>query len=177
VRLMVEEITGQIAGKIEIKGVVVGLLAALPVTELRGAIPYGVFVLKMNLFKAFAYALIGNLLPVPFLLLFLEKLKWWAEKYRLPRRAFNWWFDRVDRKKGLVERYGWIGLALFVAVPLPGTGAWTGSVAAILLRRSFGKAVSAIMCGVIIAGCVIALLTYLVEIGILKSGWVFLRAV
>lgn len=124
------------------------LISMLPVIELRGGLPAGV-AMGLPLREAFFAALLGNLLPVPFIILFA----------RLGR-----WVDRIERKawskSDKVVRYQAWGLLLFVAVPLPGTGAWTGALIAALLDLRLKLAVPAITAGVFLAGIIISLLTY-----------------
>jgi len=134
---------------------VVGL-AALPVFELRGAIPLGVS-LGMPLASLYFLALLGNLIPVLPLLLFFKYFFHHLENIKFLGKFFKWWFRRVERKSKLVERWGFWGLVLFVAIPMPVTGAWTGTVAATLFEIRMRKAFLAILIGVAIAGIVVGL--------------------
>ena len=128
--------------------------AAAPISELRGAIPLGL-TFTDNWPLVFLIAFIGNLLPVPFLLLFLGPVTDLLSKIGIFEKIINFVF-RISRRRGrIVERYGAIGLTLFVAVPLPVTGAWTGSIVAFLLGMKFRKAFPAIVLGVFIAGIIV----------------------
>jgi len=140
------------------KEVAVVVLAALPVSELRGSIPLG---LAMNFtpLKTYLLSFVGNMLPVVPLLFFLQPI---SEKLRhIPvfERFFNWLFERTRKKASLIEKFEAFGLILFVAIPLPVTGAWTGCVAATLFKIRFRYAFLAIMLGVIIAGVVVMALS------------------
>ena len=133
------------------------VLAALPVSELRGAIPYAMTVGGMGWQKAFVLSVIGNFLPVLPILLLLESVSNWLRRYPLWDRFFTWLFERTRRKGRLVERFEAVGLVLFVAIPLPVTGAWTGCVAAFIFKITLKFALPAIFCGILIAGTVVTL--------------------
>ena len=139
--------------------VVTLILAAMPVSELRGAIPFAVLVGGMPWPAAYVLSVIGNLLPVPFLLLGLEPASKWLRRWRIWDRFFDWLFARTRRRGGLVERYGALGVMLFVAIPLPVTGAWTGSVAAFIFGVRPRLAFPAVIGGVLIAGVIVTLAT------------------
>jgi uncharacterized membrane protein len=132
------------------------IVAMLPIIELRGAIPYALGV-GMPWPEAYLLAVIGNLVPVVPLLLFLGPVSDWLQRMPIFGRFFDWVFARTRRRSGVIERYGPIGLALFVAIPLPITGAWTGSAAAYLFGFPFKKAFPSITVGVLIAGGVVTL--------------------
>ena len=134
---------------------VVGV-AALPVLELRGAIPLG-FSLGVPLGRLYFLAFLGNLIPVLPLLLFFKYFFHHLENIKFIGKFFKWWFRRVERKSKLVERWGFWGLVLFVAIPLPITGAWTGTAAATLFEIRIKKAFLAILLGVAIAGVIVSL--------------------
>ena len=133
------------------------LLAALPISELRGAIPYAITVGGMSWQKAFALSVVGNFLPVVPILLLLESVSTRLRRYHLWDRFFTWLFERTRRRGKLVERFEAVGLILFVAVPLPVTGAWTGCVAAFIFKIPIKLALPAILCGIMIAGTVVTL--------------------
>lgn len=133
--------------------------AAAPISELRGAIPLAILELDVPWHLAFMVAVAGNLLPVPFLLIFLAPLSRLFSKMGILDRLLNWTFRLSRRRGGIIERYGFLGLVLFVAIPLPVTGAWTGSIVAFLLGMSFWRAFPAIVIGVFIAGVIVTTLT------------------
>lgn len=132
------------------------LVSASPVVELRGAIPLGI-AKGLSLSEVFFYALLGNLLPVLPLTVFFRWMINRSEQIKSIERIFKWWFKRVEKKSKIIETYGFWGLVFFVAVPLPGTGAWTGSAAAALFNFKVGKAVLAIALGVLLAGIIVTL--------------------
>ena len=152
------------------KELVVLVIAALPVLELRGAIPIAINMFGLPWYYAFFLALIGNLRPVPFILLFLEALTRVLGKADILRRMLDWLFERTRRRGRIIERYERIGLALFVAIPLPATGAWTGSLAASLLGLPFRHAFLAILAGVFVAGVIVTCLSLLGWIGAIIAG-------
>ena len=133
------------------------VIAALPIIELRGSIPYGVGVAGLHWLPVYAISVAGNLLPVLPLLLYLGPVSRWMSRLPALGRFFDWVFARARRKSGAVERYGPWGLALFVAIPLPVTGAWTGCAAAYVLGMPFRRSFPAIAGGVLVAGVVVTL--------------------
>mgnify|MGYP001026688371 CR=1 FL=1 len=141
------------------------LIAILPISELRGAIPVAIGVFKMSVKEAYLLSVLGNLIPVFPILIFLEKVsEWLSKKFVWAKGFFNWLFTRTKTKSKIVERYKAIGLILFVAIPLPVTGAWTGTVAAFLFGIKKRFAFPAITCGVMIAGVIVTLAT----LGVIK---------
>jgi uncharacterized membrane protein len=132
-------------------------IAMLPVSELRGAIPYALWAGKLSWKEAYVIAVLGNFVPVIPLLMFLERVALWLRRYPLGDRFFTWFFSRAERKGGLIERFEAVGLTMFVAIPLPVTGAWTGCAAAIVFGVRWKLALPAIALGVMIAGCVVTL--------------------
>ena len=136
------------------------LVSMIPVVELRGGIPFGVGV-GLPVWAAFLAAVIGNLIPVPFIIVYIRRIFQWMRR-RIPR--LNRMVDALERKAHLkgrrVNKYKYLGLILFVAVPLPGTGAWTGSLAAAFLDMPLRKALPSVFVGVLIAGVAISMLTF-----------------
>lgn len=145
-------------------------LAASPISELRGAIPLAVLEFDFPWYYAYLIAVIGNILPVPFILLFLNAVSRLLSKVAFFEKILNWIFTRTRRRGGLIEKYEKIGLTLFVAIPLPVTGAWTGSIAAVLLGLEFRKAFLSICIGVLIAGVIVTCLTLLGWVGAVIAG-------
>ncbi len=133
------------------------LIAMLPVSELRGAIPWALWVGGLHWSTAYLLAVLGNLIPVLPILWLLGPLERLLRRWPLMDRFFTWLFERTRSRSALVERYEALGLMLFVAVPLPVTGAWTGCVAAYLFKIRRRYALPAIMAGVAIAGVVVTL--------------------
>ncbi len=137
---------------------VVVILAILPVSELRGAIPLALLAYRMPVAKTFLLAVAANLIPVIPLLFFLTPVSAYLRRFPLWRRFFEWVFARTEERAELIQKYEAMGLALFVAVPLPGTGAWAGCIAASLFKIKFRYAFPAIAAGVIIAGVIVTAL-------------------
>ena len=132
------------------------IVAMLPIAELRGAIPLALG-LKLSITKAYSLAVIGNLIPVLPILFFLGPVSNYLRKFSLFDTFFTWLFKRTQARSKLIERLELLGLALFVAVPLPITGAWTGAVAAFLFQFRIRDAFGAICLGVLVAGVVVTL--------------------
>ncbi len=143
------------------KELAVLVVAASPIVELRGAIPVAIIGFEMPWQYALPLAIVGNLLPVPFILLFLDAASRWLSKIALFDRFFNWLFEHTRRRGKIIERYKRIGLVLFVAIPLPVTGAWTGSLAAVIFGLKFSHAFLSILVGVLIAGAIVTCLSLL----------------
>ncbi len=138
---------------------IVLLLAAAPVSELRGAIPYGILVAKLSLAEVFILAILGNLLPVIPLFFGIEFILKGLNHFRWTKKFGLWIVETTKRRTTIIEYYEAIGLALFVAIPLPITGAWTGIIAASLFKIKFRYALLAVIVGVLIAGIVVTGLT------------------
>lgn len=134
------------------------VIAALPVVELRGSIPYAMGVLNMGSWQALGWSVLGNAIPVLILLHFLGPLQRFLEK-RLPAAQswFTWLYGRSNERGQLISKYGPLGLFLFVAMPAPGTGAWTGCIVAFLLGLCPQKALAAVLAGVLLAGVIVTL--------------------
>jgi len=130
------------------------LVSAMPFSELRGGIPLAIYY-GFDPLNAFLIAVVGNLIPIPFLLLFLEQLRNFASKWWLTAKLYQLVERRTERKRAIIDKYGYIGLAMIVAVPLPVTGAWTGSLLAFLLKLNPLKAFIFIAIGVVTAGVVV----------------------
>lgn len=130
------------------------IVATLPIAELRGSIPIA---LGMGLppSKAFMLSVIGNSLPIIPALLLLEPVSNTLMRFRPWKAFFDWLFERTKAKGDLIQKYEALGLMLFVAVPLPMTGAWSGCIAASLFRIKFRYALPAIFLGVVIAGIIV----------------------
>ncbi|MCI9679524.1 MAG: small multi-drug export protein [Oscillospiraceae bacterium] len=131
----------------------------LPIVELRGGIPLGVG-MGLPLPLAVTAAVIGNMLPVPFIILFIRRIYLWLQRRIPPLRGLLERLERrVEEKKDLVLRYQFWGLLLLVAVPLPGTGAWTGAMVAAVMDLRIKRAVPAIFGGVLLAAAVVTAIT------------------
>jgi uncharacterized membrane protein len=152
------------------KPLIVFIVSMLPVSELRGALPVAINVFNMPWYFALPIALAGNIFPVPFILLFLERLRRFSAKIGVIGDAMEKIFNLARRRTRLVEKYGRIGLVLFVAIPLPVTGAWTGSIAAFLLGMRFRDALPSICLGVLLSGVIVTVLCILGWVGAVIAG-------
>lgn len=136
------------------------LIAAMPVGELRLSIPIAMVKFGFDPVSAFYLSIIGNMLPVIPLLLYLEPVSDFLRGWKTWDRFFTWLFSRTrHRHSAEFEKYGSIGLAVFVGVPLPATGAWTGCAAAFVFGFKFKTALIAIFAGVLMAGIIVTVLT------------------
>lgn len=135
------------------------LIGSLPISEVRGAIPYGIILGDLSWQTAFLFGVIGNALPVLPLLLGLESVSNWLRRWRTWDRFFTWLFARTRRRGKLIERYEILGLLLFVSIPLPVTGAWTGCAAAFVFGIRPKVAFPVVLCGILIAATVVTLAT------------------
>jgi uncharacterized membrane protein len=142
------------------KEAVVMIVGALPISELRGAIPLGL-AYGMSLKKAFLLSVLGNVSFIAPALFLFEPISSRLRKFRIWSRFFDWLFERTKKNADTVQKYEALGLAIFVAVPLPMTGAWSGVVAASLFKIRFRYAFIAIVAGVIGAGLIVAALCQL----------------
>ena len=132
--------------------------AMLPVIEIRGAIPVGIAA-GLSPFAAFAVGVIGNMLPVPFLILLTRRMIEWLTKHNILVKLTSWLKEKSEKNAQKVQRYSFWGLFVLVAVPLPGTGAWTGALVASMLEMRLMRALPAITLGVICAGLIILAVT------------------
>jgi uncharacterized membrane protein len=146
------------------------LIAMLPLAELRGSIPYAIFKLNMPWQEAFVLSIIGNFIPVIPFLFFLERFSERLMKYPRLNRFMTWTFNRTRSKSSAIEKFEAIGLSLFVGVPLPLTGAWSGCIAAYLFRIPMRHSIPAIFGGIVIAGVLVTL----VCLGVIKGADIFL---
>ena len=136
------------------------LTAMMPVAELRAAIPVGVG-FGLSLPESFVLSLIGNILPIPFVILFTRSIFAWLRTKSKWLNAFVSKMEaRAEKNKEVVLKYQFWGLVLLVAIPLPGTGAWTGGMVAAMLDMQLKRAMPAIILGVLIAGIIVLTITY-----------------
>ena len=153
---MFQWLTGTVIGKM----CATFFISMLPVVELRFGLPYGI-ALGLEYPLALMAALLGNMIPVPFIIVYIKRIFEWMRKH-MPR--MNALVTKIENRAHLkgetVEKYGHWGLLLFVAIPLPGTGAWTGALIAALLNIRTSKAVPVILIGVCIAAAIMTLITY-----------------
>ena len=136
----------------------VTIIAALPVLELRCAIPIGLS-MGLDIKRVVFFSIIGNLIPVVPILFLLDPVSAYLRRFWLFKKFFDWLFERTRRRSDLIERYEFLGLMLFVAIPLPITGAWTGCVAATLFKIRLRYALLAITIGVLIAASIVTVVS------------------
>ena len=141
---------------------IIFLISMVPLIELRGAIPYAIG-FTLPLLPSYIICILGNMLPVPFIFLFARKILVWGSDKKYIGGFFNWCLKKGEKGgKKLQEKAGrglYVALFLFVGIPLPGTGAWTGTLAASLLDMDFKKSTLAVMCGVVLAGIIMGLVS------------------
>ncbi len=142
------------------------LISMVPVIELRGAIPFGVGI-GLDVWTVSILTVIGNTLPVPFIILFIRRIfEWLRTKNDRLNHLVSKLEAKADKHKAKVTRYEFWGLCLFVAIPLPGTGAWTGALIAAMLEMRLKDAIPSIFLGVIIAAFIMGISSYLVSTGV-----------
>ncbi len=137
------------------------ITAMIPVGELRGALPIALLVYQFPIISAIALSVLGNILPVYFLLVFFESVSnWLSKRSSLAERLFSALYTRTQRKlEKQVKKYGFLALTVFVAIPLPMTGAWSGALAAFVFGISRTKAFMAILLGIIISSIIVTAVT------------------
>jgi uncharacterized membrane protein len=136
-------------------------ISMLPVVELRGGIPFAA-VHGIPFGLAFAVSFLGNILPVPFILLLLRRVFQFMEQWKLTRRVVLGLERRARKHTGTLDKYALLGLFILVAIPLPGTGAWTGSLVAVVFDIQIRRAFPVIALGVLTAGIIMTVLSYLI---------------
>ncbi len=145
------------------KYLIVFLISMVPLIELRGAIPYAVG-FGLPTLPSYLIAVIGNMLPVPFIFLFSRKILEWGKDRKLIGGFCRWCLEKGEkggRKLEAKAGHGlYVALLLFVGIPLPGTGAWTGTLAASILNLNFRKSILVVMGGVILAGLIMLIASY-----------------
>lgn len=135
------------------------IVSLLPILELRGGL-IAANLLGVKLIPAFIICFIGNMLPIPFILLFIEKIFNWLRDKKGLGAVVRYCEKKADKNKDKIDKYGLWGLLILVAIPLPGTGAWTGALVAALMRLDIKKSLPVIAAGVVIAGVIVALIMY-----------------
>ena len=153
---MIQWLTSNTIGRI----IATFVISMFPVIELRGGIPYGVG-FGLNPWVAFVVAMLGNLFPIPFILILLNGiLEWMKTRKGIIGSAANWLENKAYKNQATIEKYKALGLIILVAIPLPGTGAWTGALVATVLRMNRKTAFPCIVIGVLIAGIIVTAISY-----------------
>ncbi len=146
------------------KELIVFIISLMPILELRGGL-IAASLLGLNPVVSYIISIIGNIIPVPFILWFINSILEWMRKKKHLSKVAKWLDGKVEKHKGQIEKYGFWGLVLFVGIPLPGTGAWTGCLIASVLEMDRKKAFIAAMIGILMASIIMMILSF----GLLKS--------
>ena len=146
------------------KDLVIFIISLMPILELRGGL-LAASLLHVEYIRALIICVVGNILPIPVVLLFLKKILDLLEKWHVTKKIVDWLMKKVDNKREKIDKYGYMGLILFVGIPLPGTGAWTGSLLAVVLGLDRKKSFICIIIGILLAAIIMSILSY----GILGS--------
>ena len=152
-----------------VKYIITGIIGMVPIIELRGAIPIGVFTFHLNYIESFLCSFIGNIIPVYFIVKFIRPLFDFFGRWKPFKIIIDWASEKATKhieKDEKLQNYAALGLFLFVAIPLPGTGAWVGSLIANFLNVPPKKAIPPIILGVLTAGIIVLTLTAIANGGI-----------
>lgn len=157
---LVQWFTVHLSGVIAKEGIIF-IISMVPILELRGGLlAASPALLNVPILTAIPICVLGNILPIPFILLLINKILDWMEHVSLFRPMALWLKNKAMSKKDQIEKYEFWGLVLFVGVPLPGTGAWTGALIASLLHMKFWKAFVAIILGILLATVIMSVVSY-----------------
>lgn len=157
---LVQWLTASLSGLVS-KETIIFIISMVPILELRGGLlAASPALLNVPILTAIPLCIIGNILPIPFILLLIRGILEWMKTVKCFRSLALWLERKAMSKKDQIEKYEFWGLALFVGIPLPGTGAWTGALVAALLRMRFGKAFAAILLGIAMATIIMSVLSY-----------------
>lgn len=143
------------------KEILVFIISLMPILELRGGL-LAAALLGLEPLPSYIISIIGNVLPVPFILLLITKILAWMKnsKVKFFNKIANWLDEKVEKHKGQIEKYGYWGVVLFVGIPLPGTGAWTGSLIASVLNMDRKKTFVAVLVGIVMASIIMMVLSF-----------------
>lgn len=159
-----DQIAGTLTTALSAAGIpnwlVVLLISMIPLLELRGSILVAGILLQMKFVPTFVSAVIGNMIPIPFILLFIKAIFRFMKKIPWIEKFPVWCEKKALKHSDQIRKYGYFGLYLFVAIPLPGTGAWTGSLASVLFGLDFKKSLLAVFLGVLTAGLVMSVIAF-----------------
>lgn len=158
---IVKGIIGLFGGSAVIGGkqLIVFFISLMPILELRGGL-IAASLLKLDPWQSYFISIIGNILPIPFILWFIKKIIDWMRKKECFKKVTNWIDEKVEKNRNSIEKYGFWGLVIFVGIPLPGTGAWTGALVASLLDMNKKKSLFAIFLGLIMASIIMMLVSF-----------------
>lgn len=141
------------------KETIIFIISLMPILELRGGM-LAATLLKVDFIRALVICVIGNVLPIPIILIFLEKVLKLLEKWKVTKKVVTWLEKKVKDKRNQIDKYGYLGLVLFVGIPLPGTGAWTGTLLAVMLGMDRKKSFICILIGVVLASIIMSIVSY-----------------
>ena len=141
------------------KELLVFIISLMPILELRGGL-LAAALLGLDPIPSYIISIIGNILPIPFILLLINKILEWMRNSKHFSGVAKWLDKKVEKNKGQIEKYGYLGIVIFVGIPLPGTGAWTGSLIASVLEMDRKKTFIAVLLGVVIASIIMMILSF-----------------
>ena len=161
---IIEFVFGIFSGLLSMKfgrEILVFIISLMPVLELRGGI-LAASLLKVQPLTGYIVSIVGNVIPVPIILLFIRKILDWMNNCNIQffNKIANWLNKKVDKNKKNIEKYGYLGLLLFVGIPLPGTGAWTGCLIAAVLNLDRKKSFFTILAGIVMASVIMMAILY-----------------
>lgn len=141
------------------KEVVVFVISLMPILELRGGL-LAASLLDIEFVRAAVICVVGNVLPIPIVLLFLRFVLDLFEKWSVTKKIVAWLEKKVEKNREQIDKYGYLGLVIFVGIPLPGTGAWTGALLAVMLGMNRKKSFICILLGVLLAAVIMSIVSY-----------------
>lgn len=149
--------------------ILVFIISLMPILELRGGL-LAAALLGLDPLPSYIISIIGNVLPIPFILLLITKVLSWMKnsKVKFFNKIANWLDEKVEKNKGQIEKYGYWGLLLFVGIPLPGTGAWTGTLIASVLNMDKKKTFITVLGGVVMASIIMMILSFGVVANVIR---------
>lgn len=150
---------GGLTSKVLGKRIIVFIISLLPVLELRGGL-LAASLLGLDPLSSYIIAVIGNIIPVPFILWFMGRILKWMKTRKKLKKISDCIDKKVEKNRGKIEKFGFLGLVLFVGIPLPGTGAWTGCVVASVLEMDKKKAFIAALIGVLMSSIIMMILSF-----------------
>ena len=141
--------------------IVIFIISLFPILELRGGL-IAASLLHVPYWKALIICVIGNIIPIPFILLLIDKIFRWLKRFKTAGRFVDWCERRTLKRRAQIDKWGFWGLVLFVGIPIPGTGGWTGALLATLLRMPLKKSAPAIGIGICLAAAIMSFITYVI---------------
>ena len=141
------------------KDIIIFIISLMPILELRGGL-LAASLLDVEFVRAAIICIVGNVLPIPFVLLFLRFVLDLFEKWKPTKKVVTWLEKKVESKREQIDKYGYWGLVIFVGIPLPGTGAWTGALLAVMLGLNRKKSFVCILLGAMLAAIIMSILSY-----------------